>query len=82
MASANGNFNAFKLGLKYNGKEPAISNLKRISKPGHRVYVTKEKLPVVLNNFGLAIISTPQGIMTNKEAKKKNLGGEVICEIY
>ena len=69
--------------LKYvGGKEPAISNLKRISKPGLRIYAGKGELPIVLNNLGIAIISTPQGMMTNKEAKKQNLGGEVICEIY
>ncbi|MFA6322414.1 MAG: 30S ribosomal protein S8 [Candidatus Buchananbacteria bacterium] len=71
-----------KIILKYNGKESSITNLKRISKPGHRKYVTKDELPVVLNSLGIAIISTSQGLMTNKEAKKKNLGGEVICEIY
>lgn len=68
--------------LKYAGKEPAISSLKRLSKPGRRVYASKEELPVVLNNLGIAIISTSRGLMTNKEAKKKNLGGELICEIY
>src|SRR3989338_1705776 len=71
-----------KVGLKYLGREPAISNLKRISKPGRRVYQKAGQLPVVLNNLGLAIISTPQGIMTNKEAKKRHLGGEIICEVY
>lgn len=68
--------------LKYQGKEPAITSINRISKPGHRVYVAKDKLPIVLNNIGVAIISTSHGIMTNKDAKKKSLGGEVICEIY
>lgn len=69
--------------LKYvGGKEPAISNLKRISKPGLRIYASKGELPTVLNNLGIAIISTPQGMMTNKQARKQNLGGEVICEIY
>ena len=77
-----GQFPEIKIVLRYNGKEPAISNIKRISKPGHRVYTTKEKLPIVLNNLGIAIVSTPQGIMTNKEAKRNNLGGEIICEIY
>jgi small subunit ribosomal protein S8 len=71
------------IGLKYiGGKEPAISKLSRVSKPGLRVYAKKDNLPVVLNNIGIAIISTSQGLMTNKEAKKKHLGGEVICEIY
>ncbi|MDX9893140.1 MAG: 30S ribosomal protein S8 [Patescibacteria group bacterium] len=75
-------FDQLKLELKYSGKEPAIASLKRISKPGHRVYVAKEELPSVLNNLGIAIISTSKGLMTNKEARKQNLGGEIICEIY
>lgn len=72
----------FKIILKYadNGK-PAISELTRISKPSRRVYVSKDELPRVLNNYGIAIISTSQGLMTNKEAGKKGVGGEVICEI-
>ncbi|GAF93953.1 unnamed protein product [marine sediment metagenome] len=83
-SGSNGNkFDEIKIVLKYlGGKEPAISSLKRISKPGRRLYISKDKLPVVLNNLGIAIISTSQGVMTNKDAKKKNLGGEVICEIY
>ncbi|GAG30413.1 unnamed protein product, partial [marine sediment metagenome] len=69
--------------LKYksNGRS-VISSLKRISKPGRRIYVNKNELPRVLNNLGIAIISTPEGIITNKEARKKGIGGEVICEIY
>jgi small subunit ribosomal protein S8 len=76
-------FNELKLTLRYkeNG-QPVITSLKRISKPSRRVYVNSKELPRVLNNMGLAIISTPQGLMTNKEAGKKKLGGEVICEIY
>lgn len=77
-----GAFKQIKIVLKYNGKEPAITSLNRISKPGHRKYVTKDELPVVLNSLGIAIISTSQGLMTNKDARKKNLGGEVICEIF
>lgn len=76
-------FDQIKIVLKYLGpKEPAITSLKRISKPGRRVYVNKEEIPRVLNNLGIAIISTSQGLMTNKQAKKANLGGEVLCEIY
>ena len=69
--------------LKYkkNGKS-VITKINRISKPGLRVYSDKNNLPKVLNNMGIAIISTPEGLMTNKEARKKNLGGEVICEVY
>lgn len=78
-----GEFDQLKIELKYNGdSEPVISHLKRVSKPGRRVYINKDKLPYVLNNLGIAIISTPQGLMTNKEARKKGLGGEIICEVY
>ncbi|MFA4833904.1 MAG: 30S ribosomal protein S8 [Patescibacteria group bacterium] len=76
-------FDQLRIVLKYKKSgRPAISCLKRISKPGLRVYVKKDRLPKVLNNLGIAVISTPQGIMTNKEAKKKGIGGEVLCEIY
>jgi small subunit ribosomal protein S8 len=82
-AGSNGNkFDEMRIGLKYLGKESAVGSIKRISKPGRRVYASKDDLPVVLNNLGIAIISTSQGLMTNKEAKKKNLGGEIICEVY
>jgi len=82
-ADSGKSFDEIKLVLKYGpGNEPAISTLKRISKPGRRVYTSKDRLPVVLNNMGIAIVSTSHGLMTNKEAKKKNLGGELICEIY
>jgi small subunit ribosomal protein S8 len=82
-ASKKSKFDEIKIILKYNKNgRPSIEHLKRISKPGLRVYAGKDKLPKVLNNFGIAIISTPEGLMTNKEAAKKGLGGEVICEIY
>lgn len=68
--------------LKYNGRLPAIQDIKRISKPGHRVYSKLGELPEVLNGFGIAIISTPKGVMTNKQAKIENVGGEVICTVY
>lgn len=69
------------LTLKYKGKTKVISGLKRISKPGLRVYVTVEKVPQVLNGMGIAIISTNQGIMTDKAAKQAHLGGEVIAYV-
>ena len=76
-------FDQIKIVLKYkkSGKS-YITSLKRISKPGLRIYVSKSELPRVLNNLGIAIISTSKGMMTNKEARKNNMGGEVICEIY
>lgn len=76
-------FDELKLTLKYKEDgSPFINSLKRISKPGLRVYVNKDNLPTVLNHFGIAILSTSQGLMTNKEANKKKIGGEVLCEIY
>jgi len=76
-------FDQLKIVLKYKKSgRPAIANIKRISKPGLRIYVGKDELPRVLNNLGMAIISTSKGLMTNKEAKQTGLGGEVICEIY
>ena len=76
-------FDELKVSLKYkkSGKS-AINTIKRVSKPGLRVYATKDSLPKVLNNLGIAVISTSAGIMTNKEARKKHLGGEVLCEVY
>lgn len=68
--------------LKYQGRESAIYSLKRISKPGHRRYVKSTELGKVLNGFGLAIISTPKGVLTHIEAKKEKIGGELICEVY
>jgi small subunit ribosomal protein S8 len=76
------NYGEIKISLKYQDGKPAINILKRISKPGRRVYASKDELPVVLNNLGIAIMSTSQGIMTNVEAKKRKVGGEVLCEIY
>lgn len=68
--------------LKYNDKAPAITSIKRESKPGHRVYRKAEELPNILNGFGIAIVSTSQGMMTVKEAKEKGIGGEVVCSVY
>ncbi|MFA5047897.1 MAG: 30S ribosomal protein S8 [Patescibacteria group bacterium] len=76
-------FGGFLITLKYDEeKQPVIGNLKRVSRPGRRMYATKENLPVIMNNYGLAIISTSQGLLTNKQAKKLGLGGEIICQIY
>ena len=70
------------LTLKYKNKERVITGLKRISKPGLRVYASKDELPTVLNGLGIAIISTSKGIMTDKEARKNSLGGEVIAYVW
>jgi len=68
--------------LKYDNKAPVISGLKRVSKPGQRIYLSAKEIKSVRGGYGIAIISTPKGLMTNKEARKQKLGGEVICEVW
>lgn len=68
--------------LKYSDDVPAISGLKRISKPGQRIYSNWNKIKRVKGGYGVAIISTSKGLMTNKEARKNKLGGEMICEVW
>ena len=68
--------------LKYKNGIPAISGLKRISKPGLRVYKSADQLPRVLNGLGTAVISTPKGLLTDKEARKQLIGGEIVCYIW
>jgi small subunit ribosomal protein S8 len=78
------NFKYLLLSLKYQGKErqPVIVKLERVSKSGLRVYANSQKLPVVLDNLGIAIISTSKGVMTNLKAKELGIGGEVLCYIW
>lgn len=68
--------------LKYDGKDPMLRSIRRVSKPGCRVYRKASELPRVLSDMGIAIISTSAGILTNKEARRRKLGGEVICELF
>ncbi len=75
-------FKVLNIKLKYIDGVSAITSIKKVSKPGKRVYCNIDKMPVVLNGLGVAIISTNKGLMTNIEAKKKNIAGEVVCEIY
>ena len=72
------------LSLKYTGKSrtPVICNIQRVSKPGLRVYANSKKLPKVLDNLGIAIMSTSKGVMTNIKAKELGIGGEVLCYIW
>ena len=70
------------LTLKYDNKQRVITGLKRISKPGLRVYAKHDEVPKVLNGLGIAIISTSKGIMTDKQARKENIGGEVLAYIW
>ena len=79
-----GNFKTIKVTLKYgaNKNEKILTGLKRISKPGLRVYASKDELPRVLGGLGTAIISTNKGVLTDKEARKQNVGGEVIAFVW
>ena len=80
----NGKFNDIRITLKYGASknEKIISGLQRISKPGLRVYANKEELPKVLGGLGVAIISTNKGVVTDKEARKLGVGGEVLCFVW
>ncbi len=73
-----------KIALKYNSrsKKPAIKEIQRISRPGLRQYKGVDEIPRILNGLGIAIISTSKGLMTDKEAKKEKIGGEVLCYVY
>lgn len=72
-----------RLYLKYGvNREKVISGLKRISKPGLRVYANKEELPKVLGGLGIAVVSTSKGLMTDREARKEGLGGEILCYVW
>ncbi len=77
-----GTFSQLRIELKYPGDRPSIRVIKRVSTPGRRVYAKSGELPRVFSDIGIAIISTPNGLMTNKEARVRRLGGEVICEVY
>jgi len=68
--------------LKYDYGTPVISGIKRISKPGLRIYVGANNIPRVLNNLGIAILTTPVGVITNKEARRRHVGGEVLCYVW
>ena len=71
-----------RIALKYAGKEKVISGIKRVSKPGLRIYKSKDELPQVLRGLGIAIISSSKGIMTDKKARKENVGGEVLAFVW
>ncbi|MBI2420313.1 MAG: 30S ribosomal protein S8 [Ignavibacteriales bacterium] len=74
--------NVLRIALKYTNGISAISGIKRISTPGLRVYADVEHLPRVLNGYGMSVISTPKGLLSDRQARKENVGGEIICEIW
>jgi small subunit ribosomal protein S8 len=77
-----GQFKELKVTLRYIGKSPAISGVKRVSKPGRRIYKSATEIPRTLNGYGLTILSTNKGLMDGKSARKQNLGGEILCQIW
>jgi small subunit ribosomal protein S8 len=74
--------NILRIELKYSDGNPAISGLKKISKPGLRVYKKSDQMPRVLNGLGIAVVSTSKGLLTDKEARQESVGGEIICYIW
>ena len=73
---------SIKINLKYNSGNPVINTIERISKPGRRIFSSASSLPKINNGLGIAIVSTPQGVMTDVDARKKKLGGEIICKVF
>ena len=82
LESSENNKKIIKVNLKYYEGNPVIKEIKRISKPGRRVYSRANSIPKIQNGLGLAIISTPQGVMSDVDARKNNIGGEVICKVF
>ena len=79
---AKNNTQTLKVDLKYYEGVPVIKEIKRVSKPGRRVYSRASSIPRIQNGLGLAILSTPQGVMTDTDARKNNIGGEIICKVF
>ena len=75
-------FSTLFIALKYVGKLPAINEVKRLSKPGRRLYAPAKQVPKALGGYGITIISTSKGVMTDKRARKENVGGELLCQIW
>ena len=76
------NKNQLEILLKYNSGNPVISTIQRISKPGRRIFSSVESLPKINNGLGIAIISTPKGVMSDIDARKQKVGGEIICTVF
>ena len=78
----NDNKNVLTIDLKYNSGSPVITVIERVSRPGRRIFSSAESLPKINNGLGIAIVSTPKGVMTDIEARKQKVGGEVICKVF
>lgn len=79
---SNENKNILSLELKYHSGSPVINNFERVSKPGRRIFSSADSLPKINNGLGIAILSTPKGVMTDIDARKQRVGGEIICKVF
>ena len=77
-----GNKSSLEINLKYNSGSPVISVIERVSRPGRRIFSSAESLPKINNGLGIAIISTPKGVMSDIDARKQKIGGEIICKVF
>ena len=80
--ASNDNKNVLIIDLKYNSGSPVITVIERISRPGRRIFTSAESLPKINNGLGIAIVSTPKGVMTDIDARKQRVGGEIICKVF
>ena len=80
--SSNENKSILSLELKYHSGSPVINNFERVSKPGRRIFSSADSLPKINNGLGIAILSTPKGVMTDIDARKQRVGGEIICKVF
>ena len=76
------NKSSLHISLKYNSGNPVISSIERVSKPGRRIFSSADSLPKINNGLGIAIVSTPKGVMTDMDARKQKIGGEIICKVF
>ena len=77
-----GTHKTLQINLKYSGQESVIAGIKRVSKPGPRIYLPADKLPRTNSGYGITVVSTSKGLMTDKEARKAKMGGEVVCQVW
>ena len=82
ILNKDGNKSDLEINLKYNSGSPVISSIERVSKPGRRVFSSADSLPKINNGLGIAIVSTPKGVMSDIDARKQKIGGEIICKVF
>ena len=82
QVTSNEKKSSLEIELKYNYGTPVISSIERVSKPGRRIFSSAESLPKINNGLGIAIVSTPKGVMTDIDARKQKIGGEIICKVF